>query len=130
MVAGQHKLSRRAVLAGACAGAVVPLPLVGAAAKVGTVTSDCSWERALASYARAVAGLERVAHVEDDDLYDLALGRHNRALARLLGAAAPDLGAVAEKLELILRHSVFELSFGEAALAALRRDVREFAGVT
>ncbi|HEX8193120.1 MAG TPA: hypothetical protein VF552_09485 [Allosphingosinicella sp.] len=74
-------------------------------------------------------GLERVAHTEDDDLYDRALGRHNAALSRLLRAAAPDLGAVAEKLELILRHSVFELSFGEAALEALRRDVRGFAGV-
>jgi hypothetical protein len=36
---------------------------------------------------------------------------------------------VAEKLELILRHSVFELNFGEASLAALRRDVRRFAGL-
>jgi hypothetical protein len=57
-----------------------------------------------------------------------ALGRHNAALARLLRTAAPDHGAVAEKLELILRHQVFELSFGEASLEAVRRDVRRFAG--
>jgi hypothetical protein len=87
------------------------------------------WERAAAGYARAVLGIERVAHTEDDDLYDRALGRHNRALSRLLRAAAPDLGAVAEKLELIVRHSVFELSFGEAALETLRRDVRGFAAM-
>ena len=69
-----------------------------------------------------------MAHTEDDDRYDRALGRHNRALARLLRTAAPDLGAVAGKLDLILWHQVFELSFGEACLAALQRDVRRFAG--
>ena len=42
---------------------------------------------------------------------------------------APDLGAVAGKLDLIMRHSVFELNFGEASLAALQRDVRRFAGI-
>jgi hypothetical protein len=68
-----------------------------------------------------------VAHTEDDDLYDRALGRHNAALARLLRAPAPDLAAVAGKLELILRHAVFELTFGEACLTALHRDVRRFA---
>jgi hypothetical protein len=87
------------------------------------------WERAAAGYARAVLGLGRVAHTEDDDLYDRALGRHNAALSRLLRAAAPDLGAVAQKLELIVRHSVFELSYGEAALEAVRRDVRGFVGL-
>jgi hypothetical protein len=90
--------------------------------------NDGKWERALACYARAVAGLEGVAHTEDDDVYDAALGRHNAALARLLGAAAPDLKAVAGKIELIVRHQVFELSFGEAALEALREDVRRMAG--
>ena len=64
----------------------------------------------------------------DDDLYDRALGRHNAALARLLGTPAPDLAAVAKKLDLVLAHAVFELSFGERALEALQRDVRGFAG--
>jgi hypothetical protein len=91
--------------------------------------NDDRWTKALACYARAVAGLEAVAHTEDDDVYDAALGRHNRALARLLGAAAPDLEAVAGKIELIVRHQVFELSFGEAALEALREDVRRMAGL-
>jgi hypothetical protein len=77
-----------------------------------------------------VAGLEAVAHVEEDGPYDRALGQHNAALARLLRTAAPDLPAVAEKLDLILRHSVFELSFGEASLAALQRDIRRFAGLS
>ena len=55
------------------------------------------------------------------------LGRFNAALARLLRTAAPDLAAVAGKLDLILRHQVFELSFGEASLVALQRDLRRFA---
>jgi hypothetical protein len=90
---------------------------------------DGAWSKALARYARAEAGLEGVAHSEDDEAYDRALGGHNAALARLLRAPAPDLAAVAAKLDLILRHQVFELNFGEASLAALRRDVRRFAGL-
>jgi hypothetical protein len=31
------------------------------------------------------------------------------------------------KLELIVRHHVFEASFAEAAVASLRRDIRRFA---
>jgi hypothetical protein len=147
MAGGQHKLSRRAVLAGACAGVAVPLgrhpgldpgsTFLQALPKERWMPDqvrhddqlDVRWERAAAGYARAALGIERVAHTQDDDLYDRVLGRHNAALSRLLRARAPDLRAVAEKLELILRHKVFELSFGEAALEALRRDVRGFAGV-
>ena len=138
MAAAQHKLSRRDVLAGACAvtwGQPIWLSPAFAAGwtqsegKRGQPDRLSPWQKALARYARAAAGLEAVGHTEDDDLYDRALGRHNAALARLLRAAAPDLEAVAEKLDFILRHSVFELSFGEASLAALRRDVRRFAGL-
>jgi hypothetical protein len=98
---------------------------------MGTVTRNCPlskrWQHALARYALAEAGVEAVAHTEDDRLYDRALGRHNAALARLLRCPAPDVAAAADKLDLILRHQVFELSFGEASLAALGRDLRGFA---
>lgn len=70
-----------------------------------------------------------MADNEDDRLYDRALGRHNAALARLLRTRAPDLAAVARKLDLIMRHTVFELTFGEASFEALRRDVRGLAGL-
>lgn len=143
MAAAEHKLTRRALLAGACAVPVLPLSrhsgldpesMDTAATHSRTVEfmdprlrgDDGQWRRALASYARAVAGLDRVAHSEDDHVYDRALGRHNRALERLLAAAAPDLRAAAGKLELIVRHSVFELNFGEAALEALLGDLRGF----
>jgi hypothetical protein len=145
MAAGQHKLSRRAVLAGACAVPIArhygldPESIFSGSTSERSWTQDQvrgdeggrqeRWSKALARYARAEAGLEAVAHSEDDELYDRALGRHNGALARLLRTAAPDLGAVAGKLELILRHSVFELSFGEASLAALQEDLRRFAGL-
>ncbi len=149
MAAAQHKLSRRGVLAGACTGAGVtgwcplvrhsgldPEPMNTAATPAGTSVfpgpglrrDDAGWQKALARFRRAESGLGAVAHSEDDDLYDRALGRHNRALAGLLRAPAPDLAAAADKLDLILRHSVFELNFGEASLAALRRDLRRFAG--
>jgi hypothetical protein len=91
------------------------------------VRDDERWRKASALYARAVAELETVAHTEDDDLYDRALGRHNAALVRLLRAPAPDLAAAARKLDLILRHTVFELTHGESCLAALQRDIRGFA---
>jgi hypothetical protein len=92
------------------------------------VRHDERWQKALARYGRAVAGLNAVAHTENDDLYDQALGRHSAALARLLRAPAPDLAAVARKLDLMVRHTVFEMPFGVSAFAALQRDVRQFAG--
>lgn len=85
------------------------------------------WGKALALFTQAEAELEALAHTEDDDLYSRALGRHGAALARLLRAPAPDLGAVAGKLDLIVRHRVIELNFGEAAVASLRKDIRRFA---
>ena len=143
MAAAQHKLSRRALLAGACAAPTLsrhsrldPEPMNTAATPADTsvfmdpgVRRDDGgrWEKALERYALAEAGLEAVAHSEDDDVYDRALGRHNAALARLLRTAAPDLAAVARRLDLILRHSVFELTFDEACFEALGRDVRRFA---
>jgi hypothetical protein len=86
------------------------------------------WSRSLALFARAEAELEALAQTQDDDVYDRAVGRHNAALAKLLRAPAPDVAAVAGKLELIVRHAVFELSFGEACLAALAGDLRRLAG--
>jgi hypothetical protein len=149
MAAGQHKLSRRVLLAGACA-----LPLarhsgpdpepkttagqsMNAAATPDPATvfmdpglrrDDGKWQKALSLFAQAEAELEALAHTEDD-LYGRALGRHSAALARLLRAPAPDLGAVAGKLDLMVRHQVSELRFGEAAVASLRKDIRRFAAL-
>jgi hypothetical protein len=104
MAAAQHKLSRRAVLAGACAGVAVPLsrhsgpfdlaqdrldpesilPLPRPGRKWtpdqvrdGEGVGDGKWRRALARFARAEAGVEAAGRFDDDRLYDRALGRHN-----------------------------------------------------
>jgi hypothetical protein len=143
MAAAQHKLSRRTLLAGACAvpalrhPELVPGSSWSPAGEVenwllkqvqhdGSALHD-RWQKAAALYARAEAGLEALAHTLDDNLYDRVLGRHNAALARLLRTPAPDLAAVARKLDLVLAHQVFELSFAEPCLAALRRDAWRFA---
>jgi hypothetical protein len=73
------------------------------------------------------AALEAVAHVEDDRLYDRALGRFNGTLKRLLPVPAPDLGALAMKLDLILDQELWELTGADRCLAALRRDAHRFA---
>jgi len=107
-----HKLSRRALLAGACAGAALPisrhsgldpestsLPAVEKGRWIPDQVRDDGkdrdggkWLKALADYAQAEAGLEAVAHTEDHDLYGRALGRHSAALARLLGRRRPISG--------------------------------------
>ena len=143
MVAGQHKLSRREVLAGACAGAAVPFPSHPGLDPGSTfpapppekrwmpdqVRHDERWQKALALYARAEAEIEALKHCDDDDLYDRAVGRHIATLGRLLKAPAPDLSAAAWKLELIVRHAAFELSYSDKAFGVLLADLRRFAGV-
>lgn len=141
MVAGQHKLSRRALLAGACAlpltrhSGLDPESMNTAATPARTAVfmdpglrrDDGKWRNAFGLLAQAEAELDALSHTEDDDLYGQALGRHSAALARLLRAPAPNLGAVAGKLDLIVRHHVSELAFGAASMAALRRDVLRLA---
>ena len=137
--------SRRAVL-----GAAVALPLIGApeaavaarplhhAAHGPPPRSGAEWEAALAAYAaaagevgafeRASAGrpYEEQAALEDaygalgDAMYD--------ALRRLLKAPAPDVAALAVKLELVVRHEVGSLEGGEACMEALLGDAVRLAG--
>ncbi len=150
MAGGQHKLSRRALLAGACAIPALPLArhceergdaaiqcdasaasgagLLRYARNDGKGPDDGKWKEALACFNQADQELEALVHCPNQRLYDRALGRHSAALSRLLRMPAPDLAAAAEKLELIVRHQVFEARFGEAAIAVLRRDIGRFAG--
>jgi hypothetical protein len=145
MVAGQHKLSRRALLAGACA-----LPLsrhaeldsASSSPPRGRVTSWTlkqvqgddgasreRWRDALDRFDEASREIEALVHCRNQRVYDRALGRHSTALRRLLRAPAPDLAAAGLKLELVVRHQVFEASFAQAALASLRRDIGRFAAL-
>jgi hypothetical protein len=50
------------------------------------------------------------------------------ALRGLLGTAAPDVGALAVKVELVVAHEVATLSGGEACLEAVRGDAWRLAG--
>jgi hypothetical protein len=149
MVAGQHKLSRRALLAGACA-----LPLarhceersdaaiqcaVSTAPAAGLVDlrspsarcarNDEKWQDALTKFREADRELEALVHCPNQRVYDRALGRHSTALRRLFRAPAPDLAAAGLKLDLIVRHHVFEANFAQAALASLCGDMRRFAAL-
>jgi hypothetical protein len=90
---------------------------------------DAAWREALARFEQAEREVEALVHCRNQRVYDRALGRHSTALARLLRAPAPDLAAAGEKLELIVRHRVFEARFGEAAIAVLRRDIQRFAAL-
>ncbi|MEO7177583.1 MAG: hypothetical protein ABIW83_01955 [Allosphingosinicella sp.] len=155
MVAAQHKLSRRALLVGACAVPVLPLSrhceersdaaiqrwasTVGAAGLPRCARNDGKgpddakgrddgrWQEALARFRQADQEVEALVHCRNQRVYDRALGRHSTALSRLLRTPAPDLAAAAEKLELIVRHHVFEARFGEAALAVLHKDMSRLA---
>ena len=58
------------------------------------------------------------------DVYDARLGEHSEALRRLMKVRAPDLAALAVKIELLIDEEVGSLTGGEACMAALKRDVR------
>ncbi len=58
--------------------------------------------------------VEALVHCPNRRVYDRTLGRHSTAIKRLLRAPAPDLAAAGLKLELIVRHHVFEANFAQA----------------
>jgi hypothetical protein len=142
MSVGEHNPSRRALL-----GAAVALPLIGGLG-AGTARplhhrrtgdgppprsgEDLRWGRALVRYERAAAALAEVerrtagAPWEEQDAveeeYGDALDALYRALRRLLRVAAPDLPALAVKIELAIDHEVATLNGGEACLETVRRD--------
>jgi hypothetical protein len=61
---------------------------------------EAKWKRALARFRRAAAALAAAAHSEDEDLYDRLGERHEDALQTLLRTPAPDVAALALKLDL------------------------------
>jgi hypothetical protein len=86
-----------------------------------------AWDRALARFRAAEAALEQVAHTEDDDLYDRHLLRFNAALKKLLRTPAPGAAQLATKLDLLVRHEMWELTGAETCLSAMREDARRLA---
>jgi hypothetical protein len=98
------------------------------------VRGDGAWQRALArlqaveaeirAVERATAGGTAEEEEALQEVYDARLGDHTAALVRLMKVRAPDLAALALKIELAIVEEVGALTGGEVCLALLKRDVR------
>jgi hypothetical protein len=84
------------------------------------------WTRAVAGLAAAEAALATAAGASDE-VYDPLGSRHEAALQRLLRTPAPDVAALAHKLELALDERSGEFFGDEAAMRAIKRDARRVA---
>jgi hypothetical protein len=82
------------------------------------------WARALAHYRTCEAALAAAGHSEDEDLYDRLGERHEDALQDLLRAPAPDIAALACKLDLALDERSLEYFGDLAAMRAIKQDAR------
>jgi hypothetical protein len=148
MADGQHKLSRRALLGAVCAAPVLsrhsgldPESTFAAPALEGRrwipdqVRDDeegqpCAvtiWDQALARFQKAQAVLDAARSEPDEDAYDALLDTHSDALSALLRSPAPDLPALAAKLEHIIAQQAWELTGSEDCLDILRRDAHRLA---
>ena len=127
MAAGQLSLTRRALLAGACAA-----PLAGGGDVVASGVREASdgegrWRSALRRLSEAEAFLVQAGDTQDERLYDRLGARRDAALKALLRTPAPHLAALAFKLDLLIAEQAWEITGGELCLAALRRDAHRFA---
>ncbi len=85
------------------------------------------WDRANARFQAADTALAALAGTADEDLYDRAGTRHDRALVRLLRTPAPHAAALADKIDLLIAHQAWEFRAADACLAALSADARRLA---
>jgi hypothetical protein len=86
------------------------------------------WRNALAAFRRARSAIDAAVHEPDQDRYDALLDTFTATLRRLLRTPAPDLPALSLKIDLVVDHLAWELTGGEAYLAALKQDARRLAG--
>jgi hypothetical protein len=94
----------------------------------GSVQSSAvlKWDRALARFAAAEAAIAAAAGAPDH-VYDPIGARHHAALARLLRTPAPDLAALARKLDLALDERTVEFDGDAAAMKMLKQDAHRLA---
>jgi hypothetical protein len=85
------------------------------------------WQAALARFRKAEAAVLAAASTDDEDLYDRLGERFERSLRALLRTPAPDVAALAAKLDLAFAHEVATLSGGEACLEAICCDAHRLA---
>ena len=142
MADADHNPTRRALL-GAAVG--VPLTLSTSAAEaMGPLhhpaggppprPGEDHWDGALRAFHATQAEVLRIeaatagASAEEEDnwlpAHDAACAAMEDALARSLAAPAPDLAALAAKLELLFAHAVEPGAVEEEAAAAVRADCR------
>jgi hypothetical protein len=88
------------------------------------VRHDEGWQNAFTHYRRAEAAVAALEGTPDDDAFNHAADALDRALERLLLAPAPDLPALAAKLDLAIAHEAWALRAGPACMAALAADAR------
>lgn len=145
MADGQHKLSRRALLGAVCAAPVLS-PVIPAQA--GTPARPAPspspwdpglrrddeqsfvvpiWDRALARFQTAQAAVDAAGGEPDQERYDGLVDSAGEAMCALLALPAPDLAAVAAKLEIIVPHLAWELTGSEDCLEILRHDAHRLA---
>ena len=137
MVDGQHKLSRRALLGAVCALPVIPAE-AGTSGRPAPSPSrwdpgrrrDDEWGKALARFHQVDATLASARSEPAPDAYDALLDAHTEALCALLALPAPDLPALAAKLDVIVPQQAWELTGSEDCLEILRRDAHRLAAAT
>jgi hypothetical protein len=79
-----------------------------------------AWNRAKARFQEADTALAALAGTPDEDRYDRAGTRHDRALVRLLRTPAPH--------DLLIAHQAWEFRAAGACLTTLSADARRLAG--
>jgi hypothetical protein len=85
------------------------------------------WDRALARFGEAQAILDAARSEPDQDAYDALLDSHSDALSALLRSPAPDLPALAAKLDVIVVQQAWEETGSEDCLDILRQDAHRLA---
>ncbi|MEA3009509.1 MAG: hypothetical protein QOJ91_1201 [Sphingomonadales bacterium] len=137
MSRGGQKVSRRALLGAVCvspalsvfpakagtSGRPAPSPSPGGPG----FRRDDEWAEALARFNEVQAVVDNAVSEPDEDIYDRLLDRHAEALTALLALPAPDLPALAAKLDAITAHQAWENTGSEDCLEILRRDAHRLA---
>src|SRR4051812_49531808 len=142
MADAQLNLTRRALLGAACVPVLVgpdtgeargPLHQPSPSAAAGPPPrSGEEWERALGAFRTARAAVLEIeaatagaSLAEEEDWlprHDAACDRMEEALLRAIALPAPDLAALAVKLELLFAHGIEPNAVDDAWLAAIRED--------
>jgi hypothetical protein len=84
------------------------------------------WQAALARFHTAEAAMQ-AGRSASEARFDRLSDSYYTAMRRLLRTPAPDVSALAQKLELAVDEEIFTLTGGDACLTALLRDARRLA---